>query len=225
MKAETTASSHLGMAYGPVQDEIPPSMRGVPASTPTPTTTSGPASTPEIAPSSVPTASSMSPAALMAYCQSRLQSLDTQMNDIFTSQQNNANATTAVNNLASALNDLSQTSDDPPKIIASPQDIVNINNLYAAAEAACGPSATCASLQKDQDAFAGLGSPPFSSAGVTQLTTNLKNYAADLNSNSEMSMITLQSLMSQRQTAIQLTTNLVQSLGDQASSIAKNIGQ
>jgi hypothetical protein len=31
--------------------------------------------------------------------------------------------------------------------------------------------------------------------------------------------------MSQRQTAIQLTTNLVQSLGDQASSIAKNIGQ
>ena len=60
---------------------------------------------------------------------------------------------------------------------------------------------------------------------MTQLTTNLKNDAADLNSDSEMTMITLQSLMSQRQTAVQLTTNLVQSLGDQQNSIAKNIGQ
>ena len=60
---------------------------------------------------------------------------------------------------------------------------------------------------------------------VSQLTQNLKNDAANLNSDSEMTMINLQSLMSQRQTAVQLTTNLVQSLGDQQNSIAKNIGQ
>ena len=35
-------------------------------------------------------------------------------------------------------------------------------------------------------------------------------------------MVQLQSLMSQRQTAISLTTNLVQSLGDQEEKIAEN---
>jgi hypothetical protein len=38
-------------------------------------------------------------------------------------------------------------------------------------------------------------------------------------------MIGLQSLMSERQTAIQLTTNLVQSLGTQMNAIASNVGK
>ena len=37
-------------------------------------------------------------------------------------------------------------------------------------------------------------------------------------------MVQIQSLMSQRQTAVSLTTNLVQSLGDQENKIADNIG-
>jgi hypothetical protein len=47
---------------------------------------------------------------------------------------------------------------------------------------------------------------------------------SDMNSDSELQMIQLQSLMSQRQTAIQLATNLVQSLDDQANKIAQNVG-
>ena len=47
----------------------------------------------------------------------------------------------------------------------------------------------------------------------------------DLNSLARAdSMINLQSLMSQRQQAIQMCTNLVQSLGDQCNKIAENIG-
>ena len=52
----------------------------------------------------------------------------------------------------------------------------------------------------------------------------LQGCASDLNSNSELQMIQLQSLMSERQTAIELTTNLVQSLGNQAEKIAQNVG-
>jgi DNA-binding protein H-NS len=54
--------------------------------------------------------------------------------------------------------------------------------------------------------------------------TSLQGAASDLSSCAELQMIQLQSLMSQRQTAIQLTTNLVQSLGDQLNKIADNIG-
>jgi hypothetical protein len=45
-----------------------------------------------------------------------------------------------------------------------------------------------------------------------------------LNSGAELQMIQLQSIMSQRQTAIQITTNLVQALGDQLNKIADNVG-
>jgi hypothetical protein len=52
----------------------------------------------------------------------------------------------------------------------------------------------------------------------------LSDAAGSLNSDSELAMVHLESLMSQRQTAVTLTTNLVQSLGDQENKIADNIG-
>lgn len=59
---------------------------------------------------------------------------------------------------------------------------------------------------------------------MTELVSGLQGAINDLNSGAELQMIGLQSLMSQRQTAVQLTTNLVQALGDQANKIAQNIG-
>jgi hypothetical protein len=52
----------------------------------------------------------------------------------------------------------------------------------------------------------------------------IKDCQNDIQSSSELAMITLQSLMSQRQESIQMCTNLVQSLGDQCNKIAENIG-
>ena len=54
--------------------------------------------------------------------------------------------------------------------------------------------------------------------------TTVQGVQSNMSSDSELSMISLQSLMSQRQTAVQLTTNLMQSLDDQAKDIAQNIG-
>jgi hypothetical protein len=53
----------------------------------------------------------------------------------------------------------------------------------------------------------------------------ISDAAGDLNSDAELGMVNIQSLMSQRETAISLTTNLVQSLGDGESKIADNIGK
>jgi len=186
---------------------------------------SGPAAA-EVAPASVPLCTSLSPDSLMAYCQSRLNSLDTQMNGIFSQQEQNAQQTSDVNAIASTLNQLPSPTGTPPTINASSQDIANVQAAYTTAIADTSPSQLSSSLYTDLQAFnAAAGTSPLSADSVSQLTQSLKNYAATLNSNSEMTMITLQSLMSQRQTAVQLTTNLVQSLGEQTSDITKNIGQ
>ncbi len=64
-----------------------------------------------------------------------------------------------------------------------------------------------------------------SSTELQGYVQTLSDAAGNLNSNSELEMVQLQSLMSQRQTAVSLTTNLVQSLGDQENKIADNIGK
>jgi hypothetical protein len=183
----------------------------------------------EVAPSSTQFATSLSPEALMAYCESRLQSLDDQMNGIFQTQTANAATTQDVNHISSLMNDLPPPSptDTSGNVTVSSQDKANIDSAYATAiNSVQGNPTLRASLVTDQAAFdSDAGSGTLTADQMTNLTGNLKNDAAGLNSDSEMTMITLQSLMSQRQTAVQLTTNLVQSLGDQQSSIAKNIGQ
>lgn len=52
----------------------------------------------------------------------------------------------------------------------------------------------------------------------------LKSLQSDLQRSTELDMIQLQSLMSQRQSAVQMCTNLVQALGDQVNKITANIG-
>jgi hypothetical protein len=51
-----------------------------------------------------------------------------------------------------------------------------------------------------------------------------QSISSTINSSSELGMIKLQSLMSQRQTAIQLTTNLIQTLDDTDQKVVGNIG-
>jgi hypothetical protein len=189
----------------------------------------------EAPPPSVPNYTSLSPDALMSYCEARLNSLDTQMSNIFTSQQKNATSTQDLNNIADSLSNLQAVTPatNPATATVSKADFEAIVNHYETAIDDAGKgSALGVQLQGDLVTFQNAASSALKSGGGTmsadsvgQLSGNLKNDTANLNSDSEMTMINLQSLMSQRQTAVQLTTNLVQSLGDQSSDIAKNVGQ
>ncbi len=178
----------------------------------------------------VPDCLSLSPDALMAYCQSRLNSLDSQMTTIFDSQQENAKLTQDLNAVAGAFNRLpGPNNDSPPTVSIAPSNLADLKAAYenaitdAGASSALGTSLT-ADLAALPAADPGGGSVSMAADQVSTLTQSLKNDTGTLNSDSEMTMINLQSLMSQRQTAVQLTTNLVQALGQQASSITKNIG-
>ena len=181
------------------------------------------------APATDPNALSLSPDALMAYCQSRLSSLDSQMSGIFTSQEKNAKVTQDLNQVASAINALpGPDGGTPAKVALSADQINQLQAAYATAVSdAGGPNTELgASLTRDAKTFppAGSGDTSMSADQVSQESQSLKGYSSDLNSNSELTMISLQSLMSQLQTAVQLTTNLVQSLDQQASDITKNVG-
>lgn len=69
------------------------------------------------------------------------------------------------------------------------------------------------------------GNQQFSGIEVKATTEYLQGLTKDLESASQMDMIRLQSLMSSRQTAIQLATNMISALGESSKAIAANIGR
>jgi hypothetical protein len=64
----------------------------------------------------------------------------------------------------------------------------------------------------------------FGSDELTSFTNTLNGISSSLSSGAELQMIKIQSLMSERTTAIQLTTNILQSFDDGLAKIAGNIG-
>jgi hypothetical protein len=219
---------------------------------PTDTGSSAPAATSDLGIgalglSSADSSVSLTPDALLAYCQSRLNSIDGQVQDVFHSQEvrnsetsaiqavlQKFNSTTAgVNNdsttctsMETSLYDLiGQLQNGDPGCPELPKLKQIYNNLLYSGT---GPTSDLPYV--DEDLYppqheGPQGDNTLSTSEVQGYVSGLQACASDLNSDSELQMIQLQSLMSQRQTAIQLTTNLVQSLGDQAQKIAENVGR
>jgi tellurite resistance protein len=209
----------------------------------------------------------LTPEALMTYCQTRLQGIDTQVQKAFAEQQAMNKSSEMLGNLANSINlpsqdlDLSQPADFKQALAAAKQ-------LQAAADSAQDPDTKKALQAAADKVFAKLTkvlkdkeqpastfdtiNASTSDADVDNILTNNskgsgsisddnKKYSVDsfksdttdsihniqqqISSSAELSMINLQSLMSQRQEAIQLATNLVQSLGDQCNKIADNVGK
>ena len=176
-----------------------------------------PPETPEVADMvSGPVLPYLTPDAMLVYCQSRLTGINTQCREIMTRQDKNAKAQAAMGDLLSTL----YVSQDG----ATAEQKQYIRVAYAKAIDAVGPeTALGKKLNKD---LGTLNDQPntIDKNTMQSVINSTKNYQSELNSDAEIDMIRLQSLMSQRQTAIQLTTNIIQSLNDQANKIVANIG-
>jgi len=169
----------------------------------------------------------LTPESLMAYCQSRLQGIDTQVNEAFAQQQQSNFAQQILGQLASspAFKLPADKLTGGWQVEAAVQ---SIKDAIAEAKGKLDPNspawAALDSYEKNSidtiDTSKDLSVDSFNSTVVGGLNSIQK----DLNASSELSMINLQSLMSQRQSAVQMCTNLVQSLGDQMNKIAQNIG-
>ena len=158
----------------------------------------------------------LTPDAMLVYCQSRLTGINTQCREIMTRQDKNAKAQAAMGELLSTLY-LYQEG-------ANAEQKQKIRDAYAKAIDAVG-SETALGQKLNKDLGTLNDQKDTSEKNTVQSLINAtKSHQSELNSDAEIDMIRLQSLMSQRQTAIQLTTNIIQSLNDQANKIVANIG-
>ncbi|HSQ65477.1 MAG TPA: hypothetical protein VLM85_19795 [Polyangiaceae bacterium] len=178
----------------------------------------------------------LTPDALMTYCATRLRGLDTQVQAAF-AQQKQANADSSVLSAVERQIQLpdadiahaGDTSADPNKLGGlCPKDFNDaaVKALRDAADKVSDPQTKQALNAAADELQAKIDNNlPISVDDFKRLTTDaVSKIQQDLNSGTELSMINLQSLMSQRQSAIQMCTNLIQSLGDQMNKIAQNIG-
>jgi hypothetical protein len=186
----------------------------------------------------------LTPDSLVAYCDSRLSSLDTQMQSIFNEQQQNATTTESLDNLATKLNDLpAPNTASPPTItmsLAQYQAVVggyyqsidqlSTTNGTPGQEFTNGvQTALGAELEQDRESihqnstFYTDGTVTVTASTITNVSQNLKTYTSNLNSDSQTQMINLQSMMSQQQTAVELSTNLLQTMSQTAQNTVSNM--
>jgi hypothetical protein len=212
----------------------------------------------------------LTPEALMVYCQTRLQGIDSQVQAAMTTQQN---INWEQGQVGSLLNEISNDSaaaaggvmSNPAECQTLSQSIEDLITQIQAKDPGCSQ---LAQLEQLHDAVMATGSGPYYTPNpdpskpqvfhgyynggnsadpptgqnppsnvnsdhdnqmgtneLTNFTNTLNNINSSLGSGAEMGMINIQSLMSDRTTAIQLTTSILQSCDDGLSKIADNIGK
>ena len=193
---------------------------------------------------SILNAAYLTPDALMNYVATRLQGIDAQVNTAFKQQQTNNASSEALTALQTALGKYTNSSSIGAGDTATQTEISTA--FQTAYDAAAGDTGTqqaiaaqygkfLSSARLPADPAHGVRNVPAPAPGdddgsvdgtkeIQPMCDALKNAQTDLNSSSELSMINLQSLMSQRQTAVQTVTSMVATLGDTTKAISEKIG-
>jgi hypothetical protein len=160
----------------------------------------------------------LTPDALLAYCEAKLRGIDDQL------QRGLANQKLRNGQLA-ALNDLGATL-GAYKTGASGDDASALGAAFDEAMSQFpSDSSTYAALQQQKDkVLADCRDGGAANADMAQYCNDISTLSSSLNHDGEVEMIQLQSLMSQRQTAVQMCTNMVSALGETSKAIAAKIG-
>ena len=166
----------------------------------------------------------LTPDALMNYCATRLRGLDNQIQTKFEKQQTANHKVTGgtgvstdctIKGAAQALLEAANKVTDPgvqKRLIDLAGKLVHVTGAP--------PSASF-----DPNASVALKAQTYKPEEMTQMIAQpVGNLQKDMNSGTELDMIQLQSLMSQRQTAVSTVTQMIQALGEQLNKIAGNIG-
>jgi hypothetical protein len=181
----------------------------------------------------------LTPDGMVIYLQTRLGSLDDQINTIMNKQKASESARKALQAIqnemanvgeeggtvnldvyAKTLNDITQSMGPKAaaELLASfPQSIQDQLELTPATNDASGPNVDVYQATSD--------TVKLSKEDVTATKTYIENAIKDVESGSELEMIKLQSLMSARNTAISLATNMMSAIGKGAEAIVGNIGR
>lgn len=201
----------------------------------------------------------LTPDAIMAYCQSRLQSIDGQVETAMTQQQNCNNEQTGVQGILTDVSSLqSELNNGVVKDHGAAAKLEgDLEKLISQMQATDPSNPQIGTLEQLHDTIMATGTGPNNGAGgyycsanppgsptgqapppnvnqdhddtfgtdeLTSFSQTLTGVNNALNNSAELGMIQIQSLMSQRTTAIQLSTNILQSMDDGMSKIVDNVG-
>jgi len=175
----------------------------------------------------------LTPEALLEYCKMKLKNIDSQVKTAFMKQQDRNRLSSALSDLATKLSQKASKGsggvDENDK--KTKEEVLRAYD--AAIRAAASNPALMQKLEAEKAKFEATANgtdKKKNDGGVADwemedLTEAVQRMQSDLNRDGELEMIQLQSLMSQRQQALQMCTNMVQSLGQSAMGIVQNIGK
>jgi hypothetical protein len=180
--------------------------------------------------------------AILAYCTSRLNTLDSMINSRLAEQEGRNKAVTAAGKLIAQLNTMSQLG-DPSKLSAG--DLENHRLMGVELKKLFNETADPQVQQKICDAYAKTTGTPLNlvngkadpnnvgvdKAGMHKIEPevwqgfvgDVKTLQDSLTKGNEIGMIGLQSIVSQRQLAIQLTTQLMAAFNEGNKTVVANI--
>lgn len=167
----------------------------------------------------------LTPESMMVYLSTRLGSIDQQIQEHITSQQDSEKLRAAINAIKEKLNELPQSSDkgkgleDKEEVLAEIESI--IEEQIALVDPKFAGSLTEALHAEGHILYS--KDEKFTTQELENTEQYLESRASELESTAQMNMIHLQSLMSGRQTAISLATNLLASLNESSKKVVDNI--
>jgi hypothetical protein len=168
----------------------------------------------------------LSPEGLLLFCQSQLGDLDQKIQQGMTQQKKMVALQNSIGNIKSLLTEVGLRGKEVVKL--TPQQKEDITKAFdqAIKEAkSMGDSDAAKAIESAKSQFL-LDDNFFVGGDETKAMNDaLDTAVGSARSGAELQMIELQGLMSKRATALQLTTNMLNSVNEGAKSIAGNIGR
>lgn len=163
----------------------------------------------------------LTPETLIAYCASKMRGIDTQIQQCFAKQQARNAKSQVLSDLQSKLSNYKTGFQNDPKARAE------IEAALANAKTALVDDPSLAEqIDKLNTAFeATMNDDWASSTEMEGYMSSVQSIQQGINQEGELEMLQMQSMMSQRQQAVQLCTNMIQGLGQTAQAVAANIGK
>ncbi len=168
----------------------------------------------------------LSPEGLMIYLQTRLGSLDDQINGIFEKQKKIEAIRKELNAIQGELDRLKTDPNNPGALLDAPNFEEAIRNHINAIREIDPNLADALEMELNKEGNAlWVQDGKYYSSEIDAGKKTLDSMMKQLEASAQLEMIALQSMMSSRQTAVQLSTNLISALGETTRSIAANIGK
>lgn len=174
----------------------------------------------------------LTPEALMAFCETKIRGIDAQVQSAFLKQKARNDLSDKLSRLANLLSPKSGNDSGGVKAEDTQLKADIVAAFDDAIRAAGGDTGLAERLTQQKATFAAsaVGGSKDNDGDVADweikaILDTVQSIQSDTNRAGELEMIQLQSLMSMRQQALQLCTNMVQSCGQMTLGIVQKIGQ